>query len=127
MFRSERSFLDELWRRTAQLVYKEPGRIPSLVELAETEWSPEFERLMRNRLIMGALRYGTFAEHRTAGSNGYDNVGSCIERLKKYQADGNMEHLVDVANLCLKEFLVGDHPLRHFDSADDLLHARKTK
>jgi hypothetical protein len=82
---------------------------------------------MRNRLIMGAMRYGTFAEHEAAGGNGYDNVGSAIERLHKYQETRNAEHLVDAANLCLKEFRVGDHPLKHFAAADDTEHARRTK
>ena len=35
---------------------------PSLESLKKTEWSPEFEKLMRNRLIMGAIRYGLLHE-----------------------------------------------------------------
>ena len=37
---------------------------PSLRELRKSEWSPEFERLMRNRLIMGFYRYELFAVKR---------------------------------------------------------------
>lgn len=105
----------------------ERRQFPPLPELRRTEWSPVFEQLMRNRLVVGALRYGTFAEHAAAGGNGYDNVGSAIHRLREYQAGGNMEHLVDAANLCLKEFLVGDHPQRHFAAGDDGQHARRTR
>jgi hypothetical protein len=104
-----------------------PKRLPALASLCESEWSPEFERLMRNRLLMGAFRYGTFGEHAAAGRNGYDNVGSAIERLQAYRRTGNAEHLVDAANLCLKEWMVGDHPRRHFHAADDTLHAEKSE
>jgi hypothetical protein len=37
---------------------KEP--LPDLEQLRRTEWNPEFEKLMRNRLLMGAMRYGEF-------------------------------------------------------------------
>jgi len=100
-------------------------RMPDLDELRRTEWSLEFENLMRNRLIMGGFRYGLFAEHQARGKNGYDNIGSAIQRLQEYQKTGNMEHLVDAANLCMKEFLVGDHPNKHWDAADDKNHTAK--
>lgn len=35
-----------------------PQRVLRLTDLERSEWSPRFERLMRNRLVMGALRYG---------------------------------------------------------------------
>ncbi len=90
-----------------------------LIEFRRTEWSSEFERLMRNRLIMGALRYGRFGSEEKAQ---YDCISSCISRLKKYQATGNREHLVDAANLCLVEFIEGRHPHAHFASIDDGEH-----
>lgn len=34
-----------------------------------------------------------------------------------YQATGNMEHLVDVANLCMLEF--GTYQAKHFKPIDD--------
>jgi len=100
--------------------------MPPYEELVQTEWCYEFEQLMRNRLIMGAFRYGTFAEHEAVGFNGFDNVQSAIDRLSEYQKTGNMEHLVDAANLCMKEFRVGDHPNRHWEAQDDNMHASQT-
>lgn len=82
-----------------------------------TEWSSEFERYMRNRLLMGAFHYG-----RLGKKPGYDNIGSALKRLKLYQETGNQEHLVDVANLCLVEFVDGQHPNRHFVAQDDSEH-----
>jgi hypothetical protein len=84
-------------------------------DLVRTEWSSRFEGLMRNRLIMGALRYGRL---RAPGKPQYDRVGSMIRRLSQYRERGNMELLVDVANLCLLEFEECHHPLKHFRSVD---------
>lgn len=93
-------------------------------ELRESEWSREFEELMRVRLAMGAFRYKRLLP---GVPNGYDNVGSAIERLKLYQETGNLEHLVDAANLALVEFATGQHPQRHFASADDGVHTQAVK
>jgi len=43
--------------------------------LKASEWSSEFEQLMRNRLIMGRFRYGRM--DRTDQLN-YDRIGSAI-------------------------------------------------
>lgn len=85
-------------------------------DLLKSEWSHEFERLMRNRLVMGALRYGLL---RRKDSKIYDRVGSMMRRLKKYQETGNKEFLVDVANLCLVKFVCCKHPNAHFHSQDN--------
>lgn len=90
-----------------------------LAELRETEWSQEFERLMRNRLIVGSYRYGRM------GSVGKP-LYRCIPRIRRYLDDyeetGNLECLVDVANLALVEFVEGSHPRRHFRAVDDGKH-----
>lgn len=97
-----------------------PEPRPSLQELREGQWSPEFERLMRNRLIIGALRYETFDEKRR--NNKYDIIGSVFYRLNKYLETGNQEFLVDSANLLMIEFECPTHPTPHFESQDDGVH-----
>lgn len=92
----------------------------TLDELRQSQWSPLFETLMRNRLVLGGLRYGLLKEEGPR----FDNVGSAIARLKRYQTDGNIEHLVDAANLCLVEFERGSHPKRHFYANDDGYHTK---
>ena len=87
----------------------------TLDELAASEWSPEFERLMRNRLIMGALRYGKLGE---PNKPAYDRFKSMFKRLLAYRDTGNLELLVDIANLCLVEFVDGKHPKRHWHAVD---------
>lgn len=91
----------------------------NFVDLVKSEWSSGFERLMRNRLIAGAYRYGKLNEPL---KHDYDRVSSIKKRLVLYENDGNTEHLVDIANLCLCEFVEGKHPLKHFKSVDDGEH-----
>ncbi len=87
-----------------------------LVEsLRTSERSRRFEDLMRNRLVMGAIRYGKMH----AAKPKYDRISSTIQRLQLYQEAGNTELLVNAANLALLEFEEGDHPLRHFSAIDE--------
>lgn len=88
-------------------------------KLTLSEWSNKFETLMRNRLIMGAYRYGVL---NNMNKPTYNRVESMINRLRKYEQTGNTEFLVDVANLCMLEFEEGVHPNKHFSSIDDGEH-----
>lgn len=94
--------------------------LPPLETLKKTEWSPEFERLMRNRLIMGRFRYGAL---RQENKPKYNKADSIRQRLELYEQDGNSEHLVDIANLCLVEFVDESHPSFHWSAQDDKNHA----
>lgn len=110
--------------------------LPNLDELRRTQWSDEFERLwkerwgapldgqfldlMHNRLVMGALRYGLLGR---PGKPAYDNVGSIRRRLDKYHQDGNLEHMVDTANIALVEYVEGKHPSRHIGAPRERLSA----
>lgn len=87
----------------------------NISKLFTTQWSAEFEQLMRNRLVMGALRYGVMGSD---GKPQYDRLSSVLKRLDQYRLTGNTELLVDCANLLLLEFVEGDHPLRHFKALD---------
>lgn len=97
----------------------------SYKNLVQSEWSPNFEQLMRNRLIMGALRYGLLND--TANKPSYDRMASIKKRADKYAETGNLEFLVDMANLCLLEFEEGQHPNKHFHAVDDGEHVCKQK
>jgi hypothetical protein len=76
---------------------------------------------MRNRLIVGALRYGLL---NAPGKRQYDRIASIQRRLETYRKTGNLELLVDTANLALCEFVEGKHPHRHWASEDDTEHAK---
>lgn len=73
-----------------------------LDDLRESEWSPEFELLMRNRLVMGGLRYGRM--HRDSDWTAFDCAAKAKKSLDKFSFDGNREHLVDAAAYCLLAF-----------------------
>ena len=95
----------------------------SLDDLREIQWSDEFIDLMRPRMQMGYYRYGDVRKQ--AGR--YDNIGSCIQRLRLFQVTGNEEHLVDVPNLCMVEFMQKNHPDAHFNAVDDGIHVEQIK
>jgi len=75
---------------------------------------------MRNRLVMGAMRYETFKEK--IASNKYDCIGYVRDKLDAYEDTGNLECLVDAANLLMIEFASPTHPYPHFTPLDDVSH-----
>ena len=81
----------------------------------QTEWSTDFEKLMRNRLVMGAMRYGPM---HSLNKPQYDRLKSIHKRIDQYEKTGNLEYLVDVANLALLEFEESGHPNKHFAAID---------
>ncbi|MBU2018174.1 MAG: hypothetical protein KJ941_00895 [Bacteroidetes bacterium] len=93
----------------------------SLDDLSRTEWSDEFEQLCRNRLIIGALRYGRL---NAKNKPQYNRIESIRKRLLNYEQTGNTENLVDIANICLCEYVEGNHPNKHFAAIDDGEHVK---
>jgi hypothetical protein len=98
----------------------DPRPRPELDQLLQTEWVPEFEQYMRNRLVMGAMRYET-VEEKLKG-NKYACLGYVRRKLDDYESDGNLECLVDAANLLMIEFAAPHHPNPHFTPGDDTSH-----
>ena len=96
-------------------------RFDDLREVREMQWFPSFIRLMRNRMTMGFFRYGPMDPHDSRNYKG-DLVGAIKQRTFLYETTGNLEHLVDIANLCGIEYRLGNHPKRHFESIDDGVH-----
>jgi len=84
--------------------------------LRRTEWSGEFEQLMRNRLIMGALRYGVFGDRRKPA---YDRMARAERLIAQYRETRNREALVDLANMALCEYVEGRG---HWEPQDDGEH-----
>lgn len=109
-------------RRLEAPVVAASRRLPEVAELLCTERDPAFERARRVRKVVGAFRYGTFAEGHASGTR-HRNVESAIDRLFAYLTDGNQEHLVDAANLCEIEWnRPGSHSRPHFTPSDDGPH-----
>jgi len=102
--------------------YKPSKFKPSdLKKLEQTEWSIKFEKLMRNRLLMGAMRYGTFEEKLVSAksSRPWDLLSPIGSKLQLYALTGNSEYLVDIANYCMLAFEFDPHPKKHFEALDD--------
>jgi hypothetical protein len=117
-------FLENAWKWKCGIPENEFHKVSTYDELKESEWSKDFEQLMRNRLIMGAIRYGRIGVN---GKPQYDRIPSMISRLQKYSECGNKEYLIDVANLCLLEFVECNHPKQHFHAIGDQPHVRIKK
>jgi hypothetical protein len=65
---------------------------------------------------MGALRYGRL---HAPGKPHYNRIAGARKRLHQYEASGNLECLVDLANMALLEFEEGTHPKRHWRVASE--------
>ncbi len=115
MKRSVHDHLRDRLLQRAGLAEPPPRPRHTLEELYASQWSPRFEALMRNRLVMGGMRYGLL---HAPGKRWYDRVASVEKRIRLYKETGNLEHLVDCANECLLEFEESRHVLRHFAAAD---------
>lgn len=98
----------------AKVIKRDP--VAEYNDLVKTEWSPLFERMMRQRLLMGALRYGRM---HAAGKPKYDRIASITKLLNLYTETGNKEHLVDCANMLLLEFEECYHPKAHIKALDE--------
>lgn len=85
----------------------------------QCEWSQKFMAFMINRITVGRYRYG---RKDAPVRKRFKYLDSIQQRLKKYRQSGNLEHLVDIANLCMLEFECGEHPNRHFKAIDDGAH-----
>ena len=100
------------------------GGIKLVLLLEKSEWSPDFEQLMRNRLIMGAMRYGKMGD---PSKPQYDRISDILRRAKEYKKTGNDELLADIANAALLEYVEGDHPQKHFRSTDPEYESEHTE
>jgi hypothetical protein len=116
---NRRFFLDNLWRWKVGLPEITGVRELNFDGLKASEWSREFERLMRDRLVVGALRYGLIG---APDKPVYDRLGAIEEKLKEYRLTGNDELLVEIATGAMCEFVEGTHPKKHFAAGDDTKH-----
>ena len=114
-------FLDNLWRWKCGLPELDKAKPISIFELGRSEWSDKFESLMRNRLILGAMRYGKI---NAPDKPKYNRIEMIRYRLGKYVETGNTEFLVDCANACMLEFIEGSHPDKHFRATEEVSHCK---
>lgn len=80
-----------------------------------TEFSPKFAQGMADRMAMSYAKYG---QVRDAYPTRVDALASLQMRLDRYQATGNTEFLMDVANFAMIEFMHPRHPEAHYSPTD---------
>lgn len=73
-----------------------------------------FTDLMNNHALPGYFRYGTVRVYRDNPIPFVHRMWNCLDRFQK---DGNIEHLVDVANWARIAFHYTGHPKRHYNVA----------
>jgi hypothetical protein len=81
----------------------------------ESEVSKPFMQGMADRMGMSYYKYGPVAN---AYPDMVDAIASLKMRLALYVETGNTEHLMDVANYAMIEFMHPSHPKAHFKATD---------
>ena len=82
----------------------------------EEEYSPEFDELRKDRVMVSLHKYGPARKNfKTGNVNAIATMEKCIE---KYNDTGNTEYLCDAANYLMFEFMYPQHPKAHFKATD---------
>ena len=81
--------------------------------ILRTEYSDEFNSLMKNRMIMSFYKYGPIKEN--YGNRLVKAIPNLEKRLNMYKETGNTEYLVDIANFAMIEYMYPQHPKAHFN------------
>lgn len=71
-----------------------------------------FAQGMLNRLFVGEIRYGPGRKEQR-----YDK--RMVKEMEAYQETGNAEHLINIANYCVLEWITPGHPKHHFNPTID--------
>lgn len=85
-------------------------------KILQTEYSEEFDKLRKNRMVISYYKYGSIANN--YGESLINAIENLEIRLKKYKETGNTEYLVDIANFAMIEFMYPKHNNKHFDSEE---------
>jgi len=124
-----RFFLDNLWRWSSGISEIEIDKtniynsVPDIDKIKQLQYSKKFTKLMNNRMIMGFFRYG---KKKTRNAN-YDYIASAKRRILLYEQIGNLEYLVDAANMLRMEFDTPQNSKAYFKSIDDKEHEKQSK
>lgn len=90
-------------------------KVVGVEDILKRDFSEDFIQKMRNRIVVSHYKYGWMRD--TYPEIG-DAIASLKERLELYEKTGNLEHLIDVANFAMIEFMLPRHPKAHFEAQD---------
>lgn len=106
------------WRLKKGLPEGKPSLFFTFKEISDQVGNPYFEKLRKNRLVMGAYRYGKIEPN-----SRYDFVEALKNKLQRYEDTHNTELLLDIANYAMLEFTKPKYSDSKFDPEDDVEHA----
>ncbi len=121
MIKTLEEFFADLWNKNRG---GKGAIIPDLSILEKTEWSAEFERFRKNRMIMGAFRYGLIKDQ---DFDNYDLTKEISRRLAAYESTGNLDYLFDIANVAMLEYIKGKTEGKKVMTGDDAVHNEKLR
>ena len=84
-------------------------------QILKQDFSEDFIQKMRNRILMSHYKYGWVTDSYPELA---DAVACLEQRLEMYKKTGNKEHLIDVANFAMIEYMCSRHPNAHFAATD---------
>lgn len=87
----------------------------TLDQILAKDFSEDFVQKMRNRILMSHYKYGWMKD---TYPDLADAIACLEERLALFKKTGNLEHLVDVANFAMIEYLYPRHSNAHFEGTD---------
>jgi hypothetical protein len=135
-----KAFLFDLWLWKLGMSERDVFVPKDINKLRESEWSPVYEnafkkvselfyeeefdeslfrgfiQFQKNRLVMGAYRYGYLGD---PDKPKWDRLVAIEKYFAKYMESGNAEMLIDVSNYCLLEYVEGENV-----SAPEILEER---
>lgn len=87
----------------------EPESLEGKVDRPTIQIFKMFAQTMLNRIYVGQLRYGSPDRKKRYASRLYKEV-------EAYRSTGNAEHLLNITNYCVLEWIAPEHKLHHFDA-----------
>ena len=84
-------------------------------QILKQDFSEDFIQKMRNRILVSHYKYGWMKDSYPELA---DAVACLKQRLELYKKTGNKEHLIDVANFAMIEYMYPRHPNAHFEATD---------
>lgn len=84
-------------------------------QILAKDFSEDFVQKMKNRIVVSHYKYGWMKDTYPELA---DAVACLKERLELYEQTGNLEHLIDVSNFAMIEYLHPKHPHAHFEAQD---------
>ncbi len=87
-----------------------------MINVPETEYSEEFDKLRKNRIAVSLHKYGSAKIN--YGERLVSAIGSLKKCLQKYEETGNTEYLCDLANYAMFEYMYPQHNNAYFKTTD---------